>query len=53
MIVFRGWVKSPVVYSIFTHAEGQFYLLIIIIVDKIDIKERKWRKVKLFAKVYV
>lgn len=53
MIVFRGWVQSPVVYGIFTKAEGQFYLVIIINVDKIDIKERKGNDIKLFAKVYI
>lgn len=34
-------VISPIVYGIFTNAERQFYLVIIINVDKIDIKEEK------------
>lgn len=34
-------VQSPIVYHIFTNAERQFYLVIIINVDKIDIKEGK------------
>lgn len=39
-------VESSIVYGIFTHAERQFYLVIIINVDKIDIKEEKWGKEK-------
>lgn len=34
-------VQNPIVYGIFTNAERQFYLVIIINVDKIDIKQGK------------
>jgi len=46
-------VQSPILYGILTNTEGQFYLVIIINVDKVDTKEGKWGKAKWFARIYV
>lgn len=39
-------VQGVIVYGIFTNTKRQFYLVIIIDVDKIDIREGEWGKEK-------